>query len=118
MQEAHQWGTKLIFINARMSQRSLTRWQNRPKMIVTLLSLFSFVCTQSKETQKYLRMLGVSDALFLGNLKFALDPLPFDKKEVEKLKKTIGHRPFWLASSTHETSHSEEIQIARAHQKI
>ncbi|MEC8664265.1 MAG: 3-deoxy-D-manno-octulosonic acid transferase [Pseudomonadota bacterium] len=94
-------------INARLSEKSLKRWQKARKGIEDLLSIFSVCLTQTEEDAESFRALGMRNVLVSGNLKYSADLLPVDEMEFTRLKDSIGKRPIWLMASTHDPE--EEI---------
>ena len=100
----------LILINGRISNKTFKRWQQFEFVIKELLSCFNACLGQSEEDAYRLRILGAKDAMCLGNLKYAGLPIPVDAEKKAEIKKQIGNRPLWLASSTHD---DEEFKIAR-----
>lgn len=105
----------LILVNGRISNKSFKRWQQFDFISKELLGCFTFCLGQSEEDAYRLRVLGAKEALCLGNIKYAGLPLPIDEEKKEEIKKQIGDRPFWLASSTH---NDEEFKIARFHKQL
>ncbi len=114
---AHRRGLPLALLNARLSARSLKRWQKLPSTAASLFSRFSLILCQVKGTEQALTLLGADDALTstTGDLKADADALPFDADEAARLSALIGDRPVWVASSTHE---GEEEQVAAAHRIV
>lgn len=105
----------LILLNARLSDRSYQRWQKLKSFIKPLLNCFSLCISPSLEQASRLKSLGASQVITLGNLKFSSKPLNYQENNLIDLQNKIGHRPLWLAASTHS---SEEILIAEAHTLI
>ena len=84
-----------------MSERSFKRWQYAPKWITEILSTFAFCLAQTPDESERFQKLGAKDVRFLGNLKYAADPLPFDLNILKHFQGQIGQRPVWLMASTH-----------------
>lgn len=112
--EAHRRGIPLALIQARLSQKSLSRWKKFPSTARALLTRFSLVLCQVESTRSAVISLGLSPerTLTSGDLKASSDPLPVDAEELARLQAAIGDRPLWLAASTHP---GEEEQVAEAH---
>jgi 3-deoxy-D-manno-octulosonic-acid transferase len=112
--EAHRRGIPLALIQARLSRKSLDRWEKFPRTARALLTRFSLVLCQIEATRSAVISLGQSSdrTLTSGDLKASSDPLPVDAEELARLRQTIGDRPLWLAASTHP---GEEEQVAEAH---
>ena len=105
----------LILINGRISNKSFKRWQQFDFICKELLSCFSLCLGQSEEDAYRLQVLGATNTMCLGNLKYAGLPLPIDEKKKKEISKQIEKRTFWLASSTH---NDEEIRIAKVHKRM
>ena len=67
----HKKKIKLILINARMTFKSFRRWKKIKFFSNEIFKKFDLCFTQNNETQKRLRLLGISKIYNLGNLKFA-----------------------------------------------
>ena len=105
----------LILINGRISNKSFKRWQQFDFICKELLSCFSLCLGQSEEDAYRLQVLGATNTMCLGNLKYAGLPLPIDEEKKNDILSQIGNRTFWLASSTH---NDEEIRIAKVHKRL
>ena len=103
---------KMALINARMSQNSIDRWRGKRKFAKQIFSTFDLILPADTLTHNGLKFLGGNVVSQIGNLKTAAPALEFDAKESAKLKNALGHRPVWLAASTHE---AEEADILSAH---
>ena len=94
-------GIPLALLNARISDRSARNWKRFPQTSRHLMGHFNIIHTQDARTTDHLHDLGLTHAYTGQNLKSVAGPLPFDTKERERLRTTIGDRPIWVASSTH-----------------
>lgn len=113
--ETRSRGIKTALINARMGKKSLKRWKKQANFARLLLSEFNPILAADTSTAS-----GISDILdrripVLGNLKYAAPPFKVKYHDEAELSKSIGARPVWAATSTHE---GEEIWIAQAHKKV
>ncbi len=113
--QAKKSGCLMILVNARISKDSFKKWKILHKIGFNVLKHFSFCFPQSQDDHSKLNALGVKNAQFIGNLKFANNKLAVNQLELEKLKQAIGQRVFWLASSTHR---GEEELVISMHQKL
>jgi 3-deoxy-D-manno-octulosonic-acid transferase len=113
--ETHRRGIPMVLVNGRVSPRSFAGWQKARGLIAELLANFSLCLGQTEEDAARLRHLGAPSALSLGNIKFAVPPLPVDAAEHERLTRLLAERPRWLAASTHS---GEEDIIGRAHRVV
>ncbi len=97
-------------VNARMSQRSFTRWRNAPGFAGALLSTFQVTLAQTEGDADRLRSLGAPGVASVGNLKFSAEPPPAARAPMEALNAALDGRPVWLLAS----SHPGEDEIAAA----
>lgn len=104
-----------LLANARLSERSVTRWLLVPKTARWLLSAFDAIYAQTGADAERLLRLGASKVVEAGNLKQAAPPLPADEAALSDWRARLAGRPLWLAASTHP---GEEIQIAAAHRLL
>lgn len=108
-------GIPLMLINARMSERSFRTWQLVPGFARHVLGAFNRIQARSDIDAERLRALGAAATDSPGDLKFAAPPLPFEPKELSKMRGLLTGRPVWLAASTHPR---EETLIADAHHHL
>lgn len=105
-------GAKMALINARLSQKSLSGWQNKTHFAEEIFSCFDMILAADHITHHKLKGFGGQVLDQIGNLKTAAPALEFDAAEARYLRKAIGRRPVWLAASTHP---AEEADILAAH---
>jgi len=105
-------GIPLVLVNGRISPRSFAGWMRFRSLISVLLAKFSLCLGQTESDVTRLRKMGAGSAKCVGNLKFAVPPLPVDESELARLRSAIGSRPRWVAASTHP---GEEEIAARVH---
>lgn len=110
--EAHARGIRLALINARMSGRSLARWQGKPNVAKALFGRLDAVLAQNDQLARALAALGAMNAAAVGNLKLDAPLLPIDTVAAAALNKALANRPRFVAASTHP---GEETVIAEAH---
>lgn len=112
--ETHRRGIPLALIQARLSEKSLSRWRKFPRTAQALLTRFALVLCQINATRDAVVGLGLptAQALTSGDLKASSDPLPVDMTELGRVTAAIGNRPLWVAASTHP---GEETPVANAH---
>jgi 3-deoxy-D-manno-octulosonic-acid transferase len=113
--EAYKQGLSTTLVNARMSQKSFSRWLFARKIGFNIFDSFNLILAQSLEDQARLAQLTTQKVLFVGNLKSEAQILKFNERELEKLKIAIGPRHLWLAASTHK---GEEEIILATHKKL
>jgi len=104
-------GIPMVLVNARMSDRSFANWRRWPGVSGPLLERFRRVLAQSELDGTRFRSLGAADVVVTGSLKYDAATLPVDAHELARLAHAIGHRPRWLAASTHA---GEEVLVIDA----
>lgn len=105
----------MALVNGRLSERSFRRWQQFPGTARRLLQSFRLISPQRAEDGIRFATLDAEGILGPFNLKLAGAPLPVDPAESERLRQAFGHRPVWLAVSTHE---GEEAMILDVHRRL
>ena len=89
-------------LNGRITKKTFNRWMKFPNFSKNIFSKFSICLSSSHESKIYLKKLGSKKVKLLGNLKFSQsenEKVKFDSK----LKRFIGSKRVWCASSTHKT---------------
>ncbi|HKX54702.1 MAG TPA: lipid IV(A) 3-deoxy-D-manno-octulosonic acid transferase [Xanthomonadales bacterium] len=110
---AQRRGIPLMLVNARISDRSFTRYQRLKGLTAPALGSASSIAAQSAEDQRRLLALGApADRTWLsGNLKFSLQLPDGLAEKGQALRHTWGEaRPVFLAASTREGE--EEVVLA------
>ncbi|KIL97568.1 3-deoxy-D-manno-octulosonic-acid transferase [Paramagnetospirillum magnetotacticum MS-1] len=110
--ETRHRGIPQVLIQGRMSAKSFAAWKKVPGFIHKMLSGFALCLAQTESDAGRLRALGAREVRCLGNLKYAVAPLPCDQAALERVKDQIAGRPLWLAASTHP---GEEALAGRVH---
>lgn len=105
----------LLLINARLSEKSYRKWKYIPYLAKFILSKFSLILAQNKETKVFIEALGVKNIIESGNLKFIAENFTFDNKEVDSLKEQLAGRVVLMAASTHP---GEEEMFIRLQQNL
>lgn len=113
--ETHDRQIPMVLVNARMSPPSFARWLRWRNLARALLGCFDLVLTQSDSDSERYRRLGAPVVERMGNLKFAVPPLPFDEGTLAEIRDRTGDRPMWLAASTHP---GEEEIVWQVHQRV
>lgn len=114
IKSAHQQKIPLALINARLSDRSLQRWNVYPSLIQSILTRFQWIISQSEHDQTNFARLNIQTD-YLGNLKQNAQKLHVNPQELTRLQKYFRDYPLWLAASTHP---NEEVLIAKAHDRL
>lgn len=102
-------------VNARLSPRSVRRWQKLRGAIAELLSTFAVILAQTDEDAANFRSLGAPHVTVTDNLKYAAAPLPLDDAALPALFTAVGARPLWVYASTHD---GEEDLACRLHKSL
>jgi 3-deoxy-D-manno-octulosonic-acid transferase len=110
--ETRHRGIPQVLIQGRMSPKSFAAWKKVPGFIHKMLSGFALCLAQTESDAGRIRALGGRDVRCLGNLKYAVAPLPCDEAALQGFRTEIGGRPLWLAASTHP---GEEALAGRVH---
>lgn len=113
--EAHQRGISSFLINARMSQKSFSKWKMARKLGFDIFDYFSAIFAQTEEDKNRFAKLTDQEILFYGNLKSQAQNLLVNESELQKLKSEIGLRKFWVAASTHK---GEEEIVLQVHENL
>ena len=110
-------GAKLALLNARLSEKSMAGWRKRPALARYLLGVFSLILTQNDAMARAMvEMHAPADRVARGiNLKSLSAPLPVDEDLLFEARAALGHRPIWVASSTHP---GEEQEVLAAHKRL
>lgn len=114
---ARKTGCPLVLLNARLSDKSVAGWTKRPDTARFILDQFALLVTQNRKTAANLKAMGAApDRIRPGsNLKAVSAPLPVDQAALAKVRGSIGERPVWVASSTHD---GEEETVLEAHKAL
>jgi len=108
-------GVPMALINARMSRKSLARWQRWSTAGARLLKAFAFVAAADARTAEALSAVRGANVPTLGNLKLAAPAPPVDAGARATLAAETAGRTVWLAASTH--AGEDEIALA-AHAQL
>jgi len=110
-------GARLALVNARLSDRSVARWQSKAPTARFVMDQFSLFLTQNQHISDNLLELGAAPDRVRagGNLKAGADPLPVDADALSQLRGAFCSRPVWIASSTHI---GEEQPVLTAHKAL
>ncbi|MCX7566279.1 3-deoxy-D-manno-octulosonic acid transferase [Sulfitobacter sp. F26169L] len=110
-------GATMALVNARLSERSLASWAKRPRLAAYILDVFDLILTQNDAMAKAMvRIHAPAPRVARGqNLKSFAGPLPYDEDLIFNARAALGHRPVWIAASTHA---GEEKIVLAAHKKL
>jgi 3-deoxy-D-manno-octulosonic-acid transferase len=104
--------SKLILLNARLSNKSFSRWKLVKKFAQKLFKQFDSITAQSREVKSFLEFFGIQNVHFLGNLKF-ISPDNVSNNDSFVFRKVVENS--WVAMSIHK---GEETFIIETVKKI
>jgi 3-deoxy-D-manno-octulosonic-acid transferase len=104
--------SKLILLNARLSNKSFSRWKLVKKFAQKLFKQFDSITAQSREVKSFLEFFGIQNVYFLGNLKF-ISPDNVSNNDSFVFRKVVENS--WVAMSIHK---GEETFIIETVKKI
>ena len=107
----------MALINGRMSEDSGDSKQKARRFFAALYAKFDVIEVQDQISADQFARLGVEPAKIsvTAPLKSAADPLADQPEKRLALQKMLGHRPLWLAASTHSR---DEIEVFKAHTQV
>lgn len=114
----HKANVPISVVNARLSQRSYSRYLKVSSLFTLISKYLTHVICQNESDAKRFSQLGVDDKKIhiSGSIKFDIPIDSSRKKSGDELRNTLGRdRQVWVAASTHA---GEEQQILDAHSKI
>ena len=106
-----------LLANARLSARSLRRYQRVESFAQTVFAQIDHVAAQTEADADRLRMIGVNPGAIhvTGSIKFDVDVPASVLEQSEVMRRMWSGRPVWVAGSTHD---GEESVILEAHQQL
>ncbi len=113
----------LLFVQARMSERSFRRWRCFSKLALsaergiaqrTMCNIDLALC-QDEASARFLRTLGVRATRVAGNLKSLPAPRTLSDETERWFENLLAHRTLWIAASTHAP---EEPSVIEAHRRL
>jgi len=97
----HQKHVPLLLLNARLSEKSATRYARFHNLTRSGLSQLSAVAAQTNEDATRLEALGAPITSVMGNLKYDIEPTLDILEKGAQLRRLFGtNRPVFLAAST------------------
>ncbi|WXU00796.1 MAG: 3-deoxy-D-manno-octulosonic acid transferase [Catillopecten margaritatus gill symbiont] len=109
----HKNGVPTLLVNARLSKKSLAKYQKFPKFSKQILNKLSLIATQNQNSAERFKQLGADKVKVTGNIKFDQNP-SVDSSISQQLKTLVGNRKVVVFASTHK---GEEMQIMDAYLK-
>jgi 3-deoxy-D-manno-octulosonic-acid transferase len=94
-------GVPILLVNARLSEKSATRYRRAQPLTGEMLSQLSLIAAQTEgDAQRFIH-LGAQRVSVAGNLKFDTPQAPASTTPLAALRALVGSgRPIWLAAST------------------
>ena len=105
----------MILINGRITKSSFEKWKKIPSFSKDIFDKINLCFPSSKQSEKYLKQLGVKRIKFIGNLKFSQSENEKLSKSNNEIEKFIKNKKTWCASSTHNT---EELICGLVHKNL
>lgn len=117
LHQLHCANIPVMIANARLSERSLVRYQRVKHFFKPLLQSIQIIAAQSEDDAKRFQSLGIhrQRIIVTGNIKFDHVISSHLLDEAKKLRQLWSGRPTLIAASTHE---GEEAQILQAFHEI
>ena len=112
---AQKKGILSFLINARISQKTASKWLFLKKLGFNVFDYFSTIFAQSFQDKNLLQILTRNIIFYEGNLKSQNPKLEVDEQKLQELKTQIANRKIWLCASTHK---GEEELILQTHQRL
>jgi 3-deoxy-D-manno-octulosonic-acid transferase len=103
----------VLVINARLSAKSLSKYQLLSSLSKELMGSISMVAGHSEEDLNRFKQLGLDDAKAsaTGSIKFDIRITDQARKNTEKLKAQLASYDFvWVAGSTHPKEHEQVLE--------
>lgn len=110
-------GATMALVNARLSQKSTMRWEKWPRLAAYIFEVFDLILTQNDTAaEAMVRMHAPAPRVARGHsLNSFAAPLRRDEDLIFEARVALGHRPVWIAASTHQ---GEEQIVLAAHKKL
>ena len=105
----------IILINGRITKSSFEKWKKLPSFSRDIFDKINLCFPSSKQSEKYLKQLGVKKIKFIGNLKFSQSENEKLSKSNNEIENFIKNKKTWCASSTHNT---EELICGLVHKNL
>jgi 3-deoxy-D-manno-octulosonic-acid transferase len=97
----HARGIPIVLVNARMSDRSFSRWRRADFAARSLFSRVDLALATNPDQAARFTAFGARKVMAAGNLKRSASPLPLDRDEAAVLDGQCRGRQIWFAASTH-----------------
>ncbi len=115
LREVKKRAIPAALINARLSLKSLKRWNMMRGVAQTLLSVFDCILCQTNADEESYSQLGGQNIHVTDNLKYSAVPLEADNRSLKALLTSVEQRPCWVYASSHAP---EELLAANVHKNL
>ncbi len=105
----------LLLFNARITKKSFKRWKLIINFAKEIFGKFDLCIASNKESEEFLKILGVKNVKNYGNLKFSQIKSNLNNELDINLLNKIKGKKIWCAASTHP---DEELMCGKTHLKI
>ena len=114
--ETRRRGIALMIVNARMTERSLSRYRRIGGVLRAAMAMPDAIACQSSEDAARYRKAGADAAAVCvtGNIKWDLVPAPERVAEAERQRRAWPQQPVWLVASSHEHEEAAVLSMHRA----
>ena len=105
----------LLLVNARLSERSVRRYQRFPGLVAETLQCVTSILARGEQDAEHFRSLGAMPVEVAGDIKFDVVVDERIHQQGQALRRNWGQRPVWCAGSTHE---GEDVLLLAAHLQL
>ncbi|WP_018405086.1 lipid IV(A) 3-deoxy-D-manno-octulosonic acid transferase [Marinobacter gelidimuriae] len=107
----------VFLINARLSERSALGYERVRNLVAPVMQSITWVAAQAEPDAERFRRIGVAAAHVevTGSVKFDVDIPEGVRDAATRLREQFGHRPVWIAGSTHD---GEDVQLLEAQRGV
>jgi 3-deoxy-D-manno-octulosonic-acid transferase len=112
--QAKKHNIKTYLVNARLSKKSLQKYQKFAKFSLQTMHMFDKILTQDKVSDDNFKALGVQNSYISGNLKFDIQTT-LNPDRLSTIKHIINNRAYVVCSSTHAPEEQLIIQSLKKH---
>ena len=105
----------MLLINGRISKKTFLKWNFFKNFAQKVFGKFDLCIASNKESENYLRILGIKNIKNYGNLKFTKTKSSSDSFSNRDIDEKLKNRKIWCAASTHST---EELFCAKTHLEL
>lgn len=111
----HRRGIVMAVVNGRLSSKALRGYLRISALMADALGKVDWLAAKSVQDAERFQRLGVavSKTTVVGSLKFDISLTDGASVDSERLRTKFGHRPVWIAASTH-AGEDEQMLVAHA----